>query len=96
MVAMDAPWKRKVKGLAFGSAIVAHLVGDDPEELHQVAASLGLERHWFDADPRLPHYDLIGREKLAKAKRLGVPVAERAKVLRLAKACGERLKESHS
>ncbi len=92
MTAMDAPVKQKVRGLAYGAAFCAHLVGDDPDELHQVAASIGLERHWFMADPRLPHYDLIGREKIAAAKRLGVPEVERAELLRLAKACGERLK----
>jgi hypothetical protein len=38
-----------------------HLIADDTEELHRFAASLGLRREWFQANPERPwhdHYDL--------------------------------------
>jgi hypothetical protein len=38
-----------------------HLIADTPEELHELAASLGLLRQWFQSKPGRPwhdHYDL--------------------------------------
>lgn len=32
-------------------------------ELHEFAASMGLRRHWFDARPDHPHYDLTTAPK---------------------------------
>jgi Protein of unknown function (DUF4031) len=38
-----------------------HLTADSPEELHELAARLGLLRQWFQSRPEQPwhdHYDL--------------------------------------
>jgi hypothetical protein len=37
---------------------VAHLIGDDENELHVFAERIGMQRAWFQAHGRLPHYDL--------------------------------------
>lgn len=40
-----------------------HLIGDSLEELHEFAKSIGLGKHWFDANPKHPHYDLFKSQK---------------------------------
>ncbi|MDP9401613.1 MAG: DUF4031 domain-containing protein [Actinomycetota bacterium] len=43
-----------------------HLVADAPEELHALAADLGLRRAWFQSRPGRPwkdHYDLPQEER---------------------------------
>lgn len=35
-----------------------HLWADTVEELHALAARIGLRRSWFQSHTRLPHYDL--------------------------------------
>ncbi len=48
-----------------------HLVSDcGNEDLHYFARQIGLEREWFQAHPRHPHYDLQGR-MVDKALRAG-------------------------
>jgi len=42
-----------------------HLMADSLDELHDMAARLGLKRRWFQDDPRLPHYDLTTRRRAA-------------------------------
>ncbi len=54
-----------------------HMYADTPEELHAIAARLGLRREWFQDDARLPHYDLVEPQR-AQAVELGaVEVAKR-------------------
>lgn len=40
-----------------------HMSADTTEELHAFAKQLGLKQRWFQADPRLPHYDLTPRKR---------------------------------
>ena len=42
----------------------------DPEELHKMAAALGLQRSWYQDHKTLPHYD-ITEPKRVKAMALG-------------------------
>jgi hypothetical protein len=35
-----------------------HMYADTVDELHAMAAKIGLKREWFQDDQRLPHYDL--------------------------------------
>lgn len=47
-----------------------HLYADRLDELHALAAALGLRRAWFQNHDRLPHYDLVP-SKRARAVALG-------------------------
>lgn len=47
----------------FGRMKMCHMVADTLDELHTMAARLGLRREWFQIDSTLPHYDIC------KAKR---------------------------
>ena len=40
-----------------------HLIADTQNELHQFAINVGISRHWFDPNPKHPHYD-IPKKKL--------------------------------
>lgn len=43
----------------------AHMTGTDIDELHEMAAKIGLKREWFQ-DSTFPHYDLTNsKRKLA-------------------------------
>ena len=35
-----------------------HMYADTPEELHMMAARIGLKRLWFQPNPTVDHYDL--------------------------------------
>lgn len=39
-------------------SLVAHMIADSDDELHDFAAQIGMQRSWFQAGSRLPHYDL--------------------------------------
>ncbi|MDR2933052.1 MAG: DUF4031 domain-containing protein [Oscillospiraceae bacterium] len=41
------------------------------DELHRFAQAIGLRREWFQADKRVPHYDLIGDTLYHKAIKTG-------------------------
>lgn len=41
----------------------SHLMADTPEELHAFAERVGLRRRWFQAHPRLWHYDLTATRR---------------------------------
>jgi hypothetical protein len=47
-----------------------HLMADTIEELHAFAASIGIERRWFQTRPDFPHYDLSPDHR-ARAVELG-------------------------
>lgn len=42
------PWRGK---------LWAHMLATDLDELHAIAAAIGLKREWFQ-DKRIPHYDV--------------------------------------
>ena len=45
-----------------------HMYADDVDELHAMAARIGMKRAWFQEHDRLPHYDLTpSRRALAVA-----------------------------
>lgn len=41
------------------------------EELHAFAAKIGLKRHWFQAHPVHPHYDMTTQRKRKLAFSMG-------------------------
>lgn len=58
----------------------AHLFADTREELHAFAAELGLRRSWYQAKPRLWHYDLTARRRAIAVARGAVEMSSRAAV----------------
>jgi len=44
-----------------------HLMSDNMEELHTFAKEIGLQRSWFQANPRHPHYDLLSKLMVKRA-----------------------------
>lgn len=40
-----------------------HLFADTLEELHQLAAAIGMKPQWFQNHRRLPHYDLTASKR---------------------------------
>ena len=55
--------------IKFGRMKMCHMIADTEEELHEMAAKLGLKRSWFQ-DKSIPHYD-VSKGKRAKAIKLG-------------------------
>ena len=55
-------------GWRYGPA--CHMVADSADELHAMAARLGLQRAWFQDRPGCPHYDLTTARR-ALAVRFG-------------------------
>ncbi len=50
-----------------------HMTADTEEELHTMAAAIGMKRAWFQTNPRRPgswHYDLV-KSRRDKAVALG-------------------------
>jgi hypothetical protein len=45
-----------------------HMYADTLQELHAMAAAIGMKRAWFQDHPRLPHYDLVERRRVAAVK----------------------------
>jgi len=51
--------------IPFGRMKMCHMIADTEEELHEMAARIGLKREWFQ-DTSRPHYDVSkSRRKLA-------------------------------
>lgn len=62
-------WGGAAAPRCFRGRLSCHMYADAEGELHAMAARIGLKRAWFQADPRLPHYDLtVGRRALAVAR----------------------------
>lgn len=52
--------------IPFGRMIMCHMVSDSIEELHEMAAKIGVARRHFQNHPRHPHYDIcLAKKKLA-------------------------------
>jgi hypothetical protein len=72
----------------FGRMIMCHMFSPDIEELHRMAAAIGVQRKWFQ-DPRTmqkvswPHYD-IAKSKRALALQLGAQAVDRYQMVAMA------------
>lgn len=62
-----------------------HLYADRLDELHALAAALGLRRAWFQNHDRLPHYDLVP-SKRARAVALGAREHTREQMVQFLRA----------
>jgi type IV secretory pathway ATPase VirB11/archaellum biosynthesis ATPase len=65
----------------YGRMKMCHMLADTLDELHSMAARLGLRREWFQSKST-PHYD-VSLEKRRLALALGAVVADRHKVVEL-------------
>lgn len=56
----------------FRGMVMCHMVADSLDELHELAAQIGMKREWFQDLPKAshPHYDL-NEERRALALELG-------------------------
>lgn len=55
---------------SFGRMIMCHMFADTDDELHQMAAKIGIARKWFQCPPKASwhHYDIcLSKKKLAMA-----------------------------
>ncbi len=68
----------KIRCFKAGSS---HMTADTLEELHALAARIGLQREWFQPHWSAPHYDLTEskREKALAAGAVFVPAREQAR-----------------
>lgn len=67
--------------IAYRGMKMCHMIADTLEELHEMAATIGLKREWFQ-DHETPHYDICQRKKLLAISR-GALIADRRKVVEL-------------
>lgn len=45
-----------------------HMTADDVDELHAMAATIGLKRTWFQSQSNTPHYDLTASKRALALK----------------------------
>jgi hypothetical protein len=53
----------------------AHMMGSDFDELHAMAARIGLKRAWFQSDSTFAHYDLTASKRALAIKAGAVKIA---------------------
>ncbi len=63
----------------YGRMVMCHLIGDTPEELHQMADRIGVARRWYQAPPAASfwHYDVC-KTKRARAVAAGAVACDRS------------------
>lgn len=76
----------------YGRMIMCHMLADTDEELHAMAAAIGVARRWHQKpDTPHSHYDIC-LSKRAAAVRLGAVEVDRADVARVIKTKREGAK----
>lgn len=69
----------------------SHMIADSLDELHEMAARIGLRRSWFQGAGSMPHYDVmeVTRQKAVAAG--AIELGRRLYVLQMRKIRGESL-----
>jgi hypothetical protein len=52
----------------YGRMIMCHMIADTLEELHEMAAAIGIARKWFQETASFPHYDICKSKRAAAVK----------------------------
>ena len=70
----------------YGRMIMCHMTADTHDELHAMAAAIGVARRWFQCPPkvRFPHYDVCLKSR-ARAVALGAREVDSREVVRIAR-----------
>lgn len=72
-------WGFKLRGRSVKSC---HMIADTLQELHQMAAAIGMKREWFQP-VSFPHYDLIASRRDLAVSRGAIQLDRRAFVMRM-------------
>ncbi len=52
--------------IPYRSMLMCHMIADTEDELHAMAAKIGIQRKWYQAKSSIPHYDISkGKRDLA-------------------------------
>lgn len=73
-----------------GRMLMSHMLADSVEELHEMAAKVGLKRKWFQ-NHGMPHYDLC-QQKRQKAVELGAVEIGNREVVAIIRKWRENIK----
>ncbi len=65
----------------YGRMLMGHMVADTLDELHAMAAAIGMRREWFQPTS-FPHYD-VSIQRREAALRLGAVVVDRRELARI-------------
>jgi len=68
-------WGWKMRGRTVPSC---HMIADTLEELHAMAAAIGMKRTWFQANASHPHYDLTPARRADAVRRGAIELDRRA------------------
>lgn len=82
--------------IPFGRMKVSHMIADSEEELHRMAANIGMQRSWFQSKASWPHYG-VSLTRRQMAIDLGAkPISQRELVLKIRELRKEQAIESKS
>ena len=80
----------------FGRMVMCHMIADTLDELHIMAAKIGMHREWFQNNADHPHYD-VSKSKRVLAVRYGaVEVDNRQLIMIIRKQRSKRNGKSRS
>lgn len=79
----------------YGQMVMCHMVADTDDELHKMAAQIGVARRWHQkAGTPHSHYDIC-KTKRAQAVRLGAVEIDRYKLVEIIKAKRQVMRQTH-
>jgi len=65
-----------------GRMLMGHMISESLDELHQMAADIGMKREWFQDSENHPHYD-VSVERRRRALALGAQQITSREAVRL-------------